>query len=323
MHVVWLTALGGPDVLVPGDAPDPRPGPGQVVVDVAFANVTFVETQFRATGFGPFEPEPPMVMGNGVGGVVTATGDGVDADLVGRRVVTSTGGSGGYAERVAVDAVSLVDVPDGLALDKAVAVMADGRTALLLVRTAELTTADRVLVEAAAGGVGTLLVQLATAAGARVVAVAGGEAKTALARELGAAVAVDYRASGWADTVRDAVGELDVVFDGVGGTIGRTAFGLLGRGGRMLSYGLASGEWADIPEDEAKERGVSLLRASAGPEDLRALTAEALAAAAAGRMRPVIGQRLPLDKAADAHAAIESRATVGKTLLVVRADATA
>lgn len=322
MRVVWLTALGGPDVLVPGDSPDPRPGPGQVVVDVAYANVTFVETQFRATGFGPFEPKPPMVMGNGVGGVVAATGDGVDTGLVGRRVVTSTGGSGGYAERVAVDAAGLVDVPDGLALDTAVAVMADGRTALLLVRAADLATGDRVLVEAAAGGVGSLLVQLTTAAGARVVAAAGSDAKTALARELGAAVAVDYREPDWADTVRDAVGGLDVVFDGVGGAIGRTAFGLLGRGGRMLSYGLASGEWAGIPEDEAKERDVSLLRATATPEELRALTAQALAAAAAGRLRPVVGQRFPLDRAADAHAAIESRATIGKTLLVVGPDGT-
>lgn len=317
MRVVWLTELGGPGVLVPGDAPDPRPGADQVVVDVAYANVTFVETQFRATGFGPFEPHLPMVMGNGVGGVVTEVGTGVDTGLVGRRVVTSTGGSGGYAERVAVDAAGLVDVPDGLALDAAVAVMADGRTALLLVRAADLGDGDRVLVEAAAGGVGTLLVQLATAAGAWVVAAAGGEAKTALASDLGADAVVDYREAGWPDTVRDTSGGLDVVFDGVGGAIGRAAFELLAPGGRMLSYGLASGEWAGIPEDSAKERGVSLVKATGTPEELRALTARALAETAAGRLRPVIGQRFPLERAADAHAAIESRATVGKTLLVV------
>lgn len=321
MRVVWLTELGGPDVLVPGDAPDPRPGPGQVVVDVAYANVTFVETQFRATGFGPVQPEPPMVMGNGVGGVVTALGAGVDGDLLGRRVVASTGGSGGYAERVAVDAAGLVDVPDGLDLDTAVAVMADGRTALLLVRKAELHDGDRVLVEAAAGGVGTLLVQLAAAAGAWVVAAAGGEAKAKLALDLGADLAVDYRESGWPDTVRDATGGLDVVFDGVGGAIGRAAFELLGRGGRMLSYGLASGEWAGISEPRARERGVSLVQARGTPDELRALTVRALAEAASGRLRPVIGQRFPLERAADAHAAIESRATSGKTLLVVRADA--
>lgn len=320
MRVVWLTELGEPGVLVPGDAPDPRPGHRQVVVDVAFANVTFVETQFRATGFGPFPPEPPMVMGNGVGGVVTSVGEGVDAGLVGRRVVASTGGSGGYAERVAVDATALVPVPEGLDLDSAVAVMADGRTALLLARRAGLRDGDRVLVEAAAGGVGSLLVQVATAAGAWVVAAAGGTAKTKRALDLGADIAVDYREPGWPGAVRDAAGALDVVFDGVGGAIGRAAFELLGRGGRMLSYGLASGEWAGIPEERASERGVALVKATGTPEELRALTEEALAEAAAGRLRPVIGQRFPLERAADAHSAIESRATVGKTLLVVDPD---
>lgn len=320
MRVVWLTELGAPDVLVPGDAPDPQPGPGQVVVDVAYANVTFVETQVRATGFGPVAPEPPMVMGNGVGGVVAEVGPGVDGGLIGRRVVTSTGGSGGYAERVAVDAAGLVDVPDGLPLDTAVALMADGRTALLLVRAARLRDGDRVLVEAAAGGVGTLLVQLASAAGTWVAAAAGGEAKTKVALDQGADIAVDYREPGWPERVRDAVGALDVVFDGVGGAIGRAAFELLRPGGRMLSYGLASGEWAGIPEERANERGVSLVRASGTPDELRTLTAHALREAATGRLHPVIGQRYPLERASDAHAAIESRATVGKTLLVVGRD---
>nr|BFE77635.1 hypothetical protein GCM10020093_002360 [Planobispora longispora] len=129
---------------------------------------------------------------------------------------------------------------------------------------------------------------------------------------------VDYREPDWAEQVRQAVGELDVVFDGVGGDIARSAFELLGRGGRMLSYGLAGGSWADVPEETAAERGVSLVRAQATPEELRAFTESALAEAAAGRLRPVIGQRFPLERAADAHAAIQSRATVGKTLLEVR-----
>jgi NADPH:quinone reductase len=303
MRAVWLREFGGPEVLVAGEAPDPAPGPGQVLVDVAFANITFVETQMRAGLPGPLKPELPMIPGNGVGGVAA-----------GRRVVTSTGGSGGYAERVAVEAGGLVDVPDGLALDAAVALLADGRTATMLVRAAGVGAGDSVLVEAAAGGVGSLLVQLARAAGATVVAAAGGERKLALARELGAAAAVDYREAGWTD----GVGEVDIVFDGVGGAIARAAFGLLGRGGRMLSYGLASGEWADVAEAEAAARGVTLVRpARPTPEEQRELARSALAEAAAGRLRPVIGQRFPLERAADAHAAIEARATIGKTLLEV------
>src|SRR4051812_925375 len=100
MRAVWMKELGSPDVLAIGDAPDPLAGPGQVVVEVSYANITLVETQFRATGFGPFKPELPVIPGNGVGGTVAAVGVDVDPTLVGRRVVTTTGGIGGYAERV-------------------------------------------------------------------------------------------------------------------------------------------------------------------------------------------------------------------------------
>ncbi|SBT53126.1 zinc-binding dehydrogenase [Micromonospora narathiwatensis] len=315
MRAVWLREFGGPEVLVPGPAPDPVPGPGQVLIEVAHANLTFVETMFRSTGFGPFTGSPPLIPGNGVGGVITEVGPDVDPALVGRRVVSSTGGSGGYAERVAVDRDAPYEVPDGLPLDQAVALLADGRTAVMLVHAARLRPGERVLVEAAAGGVGSLLTQLATAAGARVVAAAGGDRKVALLRERGLDAVVDYRQPDWTDRVRAASGGVDVVFDGVGGELARDAFDLLAPGGRMLSFGLASGAWADLPADLAAARGVALLRPSAAPAELRAFTERALAEAAAGRLRPLIGQRFPLDRAADAHAAIESRATVGKTLL--------
>jgi NADPH2:quinone reductase len=312
VRAVWLREFGGPEVLAEGEAPDPVAGPGQALVEVAFANITFVETQVRA-GNGQFRPELPTIPGNGVGGVISSVGDGVDPGLLGRQVVSSTGGSGGYAERVAVDATGVLPVPEGLALDDAVALLADGRTATMLVRTAGIERGARVLVEAAAGGVGGLLVQLARAAGARVTGAAGGPRKTALAAELGAERVVDYREPGWAKQV----GGVDIVFDGVGGQIGAAAFELLEPGGRMLVYGLASGKWTDIPEETAKARGVTVSRGfSATQEELRGFAESALAEAAAGRLRPTIGQRFPLARAADAHAAIESRRTVGKTLLV-------
>jgi NADPH:quinone reductase len=318
MRAVWLREFGEPEVLTLGDAPDPVAGPGQVVVDVDFVNITFVETQFRATGAGPFAASLPMIPGNGVGGTVASVGPGVAPELLGVRVITSTGGAGGYAERVAVSADGVFLVPAEVALDTAVALLADGRTATMMTRAAAIKPGERVLVEAAAGGVGSLVVQLAKAAGARVVAAAGGARKAAVATELGADVVVDYSDDGWPKRVRDAVDAVDVVFDGVGGEIARTAFDLLDHGGRMVSFGLASGSWADIDADEAAVRGVTLIRPSATPAELRAYTESALVAAAEGRLRPVVGQRFPLGEAAAAHAAIQSRATVGKTLLETR-----
>jgi NADPH2:quinone reductase len=314
MRAIWMERLGGPEVLVAGDAPDPVAGPGQAVVDVAFANITFIETQFRATGFGPFRPDLPMIPGNGVGGVVAAVGAGVDPGLVGRRVVASTGGSGGYAERVAVDAGGLIPVPEEVALDDATALLADGRTALWVLDAAGVQAGERVLVLAAAGGVGTLVVQLARAAGAVVVGAAGGARKVEVVRGLGADVAVDYTGPAWAD----ALEPVDVVLDGVGGDLARAAVGTIASGGRILSFGAASGDRTVISDEDAGDRAVTVVTAERlTPERQRVFTARALAEAAAGRLVPVIGQRVPLDRAADAHAAIETRATIGKTLLEV------
>ena len=319
LRAIWLNDFGGPERLVAAEAPDPVAGAGQALIEVAFANVTFADTMFRAGAFGPLEAKLPTIPGNGVGGVVASVGVGVENELVGRRVVTNTGGAGGYAERAAVDVGGLFLVPDHLGLDSALALLADGRTATMLVRAAELGKGERVLVEAAAGGVGTLLVQLAQAAGATVAAAAGGARKVELARGLGAEVAVDYREPGWTARVREAVGGVDVVFDGVGGDIAESAFGLLRRGGRLLSFGMASGEWAGISTEAAADRGVKAVGIPRPmSEETRAFTESAMAEATAGRLRPVIRQRFPLERAADAHATIAARATLGKTLLEVR-----
>lgn len=320
VRAVVLREFGPPEALVPEELPDPVPGPGQALIQVEIANVTFVETQVRA-GRPPnpaMAPRLPAVLGNGVGGVVAEVGAGVDPALVSRRVITSTGGSGGYAERVAVDAAGLIAVPDGLGMEQAVALLADGRTALSLMRSAALRAGETVLVEAAAGGVGSLLVQLARAAGASVVAAAGGQRKLELAAELGAAVTVNYSEPGWAERLRELLGGVDVAFDGVGGPAGQAAFGLVRPGGRFCPFGMASGAFTRVPDGEAERRPVTVVGGvRITPEEARTLAREALAEAVAGRLRPVIGQRWPLERAAEAHAAIQSRATVGKTLLMV------
>jgi len=320
VKAVVMHEFGPPDVLRLEDVPDPSAGTGEVVVGVEFASVTFVETQVRA-GRPPSAamlPALPAVLGNGVGGTVTRVGAGADPSLAGRRVVTALGGRGGYAEQAVAPAAGLIEVPEEVGLRDATALLADGRTALGLVDLARPGTGDTVLVEAAAGGVGTLLVQLARAAGARVVALAGGGRKLAVARHLGADLVVDYSDARWPSLVRAAAEKVDVVFDGVGGDIGLAAFGLLAAGGRFCPFGMASGSFTPVTPDLARERGVAVLRGTPPTaERIRELSRAALAEAAAGRLRPVVGQEFPLSRAADAHAAIESRATIGKTLLAV------
>ncbi len=322
MRAVVLTEFGPPGQLVLAELPDPVAGPGEVVIAVDFAGITFVETQIRS-GHPPhpaMAPVLPVVLGNGVGGTIVAVGPGAAADFahIGRQFVTTTGGSGGYAESVAVPASELIPVPAEVPIDQAVALLADGRTAMGLMQSAAIRPGETVLVEAAAGGVGSLLVQLARNAGATVVAAAGGPRKVEAVAGLGAATAVDYQQQRWPETVMAAVGPVDVVFDGVGGTIGAAAFSLLRDGGKICMFGMASGSFTVVPEQEAAARNITVLRGvPVTPAQARELTAAALDAAVAGAVHPLIGQRFELADAAQAHAAIESRSTIGKTLLTV------
>ncbi|MDX3111136.1 zinc-binding dehydrogenase [Nonomuraea angiospora] len=309
MRAVVLRRYGGPEALVVEEVPDPVAGPGQVLVEVSVAGITFVETQVRANR-GPRQAELPAILGNGVAGTVAATGEGVDPALTGTPVVSTLGGHGGYAELAVASAGDLIPIPGGLSPEFAVALLADGRTAVGLARAAAPEPGEWVLVEAAGGGVGSLLVQLATAAGARVVGAASSAAKRDLAASLGAELTVDYTDPGWTHLVRDATGGLDLVFDGVGGQVGAAAQGLLKDGGRLSVYGMAGGPMT-TPEPR--------VTAVAWPQaDLRELAREALTLAAAGRLRPTVGATYPLESAAEAHAAIEARSVTGKSLLVIR-----
>ncbi|MCF6467053.1 NADPH:quinone reductase [Nonomuraea sp. MG754425] len=323
MRVVHVTRFGGPEVLVPGEAPDPVAGPGEVVVEVEVAGITFVETQIRrGTDRWHARPELPYVPGGVVAGRVRALGQGVAASWSGRRVLAGTGETGGFAERAVALVENLIPVPDELDLTDAVALHPDGSTAAGLVEGARIRPGDWVLVEAAGGGVGSLLVQLAIAAGAKVVGAARGARKLDVVRELGAAAVVDYSEPGWTERVREATGGRgpDVVFDGVGGAIGPAAFEVTAEGGRFSVHGAASGEATEIDPDAARRRGVEVLGIEQlfgfGP-NLRRWAEQVMAETVAGRVRPLVGQTFPLERAADAHAAIESRTAVGKTLLLI------
>lgn len=321
MRVVLCERPGPPSVLKVVEQPAPKPSPGQVIVAVACAAITFIETQVRAGMIPPSDGATfPLVLGNGVAGTVVEIGFDVDPSWLGEKVVTTTGGSGGYAECAVAWAEDLHRIPAGLDVQQAAALLADGRTALALSRAARIQPGDRVLITAAAGGVGSLLVQLARAAGAAtVIGLAGGEQKLALARSLGAHVTLDYRLPGWQHAAKRAIHNLgvDIAFDGVGGATGKAVVDLLRPGGRYLPHGMASGAFYDIPPEKAQEiETIPLRSAISGPKESYVLVEEVLRLAALGHIRPVIGQIFPLEKAAHAHAAIEARKTLGKTLLV-------
>lgn len=321
MRAAVVREFGEPAVLRVDSVSEPVAGPGEVVVEVWYASITFVETQLRA-GRPPnpaMVPQLPFVPGNGVGGRITEIGDDVDPALLGRLVVTTTGGAGGYAERALVPATLPIELPGGVSVREAAALLADGRTALALARAASLAAGETVLIEAAAGGVGSCLAQLAVAAGAIVVAGVGSSHKAAVVAGLGARHVVDYSRGGCANEVSGLAGELDVVFDGIGGAVGASALTLLRSGGRFFRYGMASGAFTNIAAerpDVQVRQGIAL-----NSTESRELSVEALRLAAAGQLIVTIGQEYPLMQAAAAHAAIESRSTIGKTLLRVRMDA--
>jgi NADPH2:quinone reductase len=318
-------AFGGPRELRLEDVPDPYPADGQVRIQVESAGVHLVDTSIRRgeTG-GPLPlPKLPMTPGREVAGVIDEVGRGVDERLLGRRVVTDLGvASGGYAELALAQAESLHVLAEGLDADHAVAMIGTGRTAMAILELAAPTADDVAVVTAAAGGIGTLLVQAVRAAGGTVVGVAGGQRKVSLVRDLGASGAVDYTQPGWPDQVRVALGERPVTLalDGVGGDVGRAALELLGVGGRLVMFGSSSGTLTKLEAGDLYTRAITVSAAIGArllrrPGGLRPLESSALQAAAEGRLVPVVGQRFALADAAAAHEAIESRATTGKTVL--------
>jgi NADPH:quinone reductase len=323
MRTIEVTHFGGPEVLELRERPDPVAGPRQVVVDVAAIPLLWLDTVLRSgKGRDWFPVEPPYVPGNGVAGTVSAIGAGVEPNWVGRNVVSDTRETGSYAERVVVPADGLVLVPDELTTLTAAALLTDGRTALGILDGLSVEGGTPVLITAAAGGMGLLLVQLATARGARVVGAARGEPKLAAVRAQGAVAAVDYSEPDWTGRVLAALGGEwpVVVLDGVGGEIGRAAFAITADGGVFSAHGAASGDFTPLDEGAARERGITVRGISDvqfSPEEGARRLRDVLAQAVAGRVAPVIGRTYPLEDAAEAHRRIEQREVVGKSLLLV------
>ncbi|KAF0847454.1 quinone oxidoreductase family protein [Nocardia caishijiensis] len=314
-----MTTVGAPGVLVAEDVDTPRPATGEVLVRAEAIPVLYPETLMRSGTF-PFPAPLPAVFGFQAAGTVVEVGAGADRGLVGERVVVSTPGHGSYAEYVVASSDSVTRIPHGLEPDAAAAILMAGSVAIALFDAATPSAGETVLVEAAATGVGASLTRLCVAAGLRVIATAGGPAKAELARANGAHEVIDHNAPGWAARLGALLDgdTLGVVFDSIGGDSLAPLLDLVtALHGRILSYGWLAGAPARVGAADLILRGLTLT-GCAGPAWLGTVAARqgaALAAAAAGKLVPVVDTVLPLTDAAKAHRLLEERVALGSVLL--------
>lgn len=322
MRAIRLHEFGPAENLVPEDLPDLMPEPGQVRVAVRASGVHLLDTTLRWGKPGPMPPpELPTIPGREVAGVVDAIGSEVPPEWLGRRVVAHLGMvPGGYASQAVTDPAKLFGLPDGVDFPEAIAAVGTGRTAVGILESEPVGPTDTVLIPSAAGGLGWLLAQGARDAGATVVALAGSREKVERLRTLGLSHVVDYSQDGWDTRARDAAGEASVVFDGVGGDVGRRALELLGPGGRLVMFGYSAGEPTEFTTADVIERGLTVswslgARMLALPGGIPGLAGRALERVATGRWAPLV-TTYPIDEASRAHSDLESRRTMGKVVLL-------
>jgi NADPH2:quinone reductase len=310
MRAVRITTHGGPDVLEVVDVPPPKPGPGQLLVDVAAVGVNYRDVYEREGAYGG---DLPAIIGAEGAGSVVGSGD--------RVAWVSAPGS--YAEHVVIDADRAVPVPDGISDELATAALLQGITAhYLSTSTHAVEPGENVVVHAAAGGVGLLLTQMVAMRGGRVIATTSTEEKAELARGAGAAEVIGY--DGLAEQVReltDGVGA-DVVYDGVGEATFDESLAALRPRGDMVLFGAASGRVS--PFDPMRLEGggslyltrPSIRHYTATREELLERAADVFAWIAEGKLDVRIAGRYPLADARRAHEDLEARRTTGKLLLL-------
>jgi putative PIG3 family NAD(P)H quinone oxidoreductase len=327
VRAVTTSGPGGPEVLGWGEVPDPVAGPGEVVVDVVATAVNRADLMQRAGRYPP-PPGASDVLGLECSGIVSEVGEGVVGWSVGDEVCALLAG-GGYAERVAVPAGQLLPRPAGVELATAAALPEVACTVWSNVfQLAGLRRGESFLVHGGSSGIGTMAIQLAARAGARVFTTAGSAAKLAVCRELGADVAVDYRDEDFVARVREETGGagVDVVLDNMGAAYLARNVDALAVGGRLVVIGLQGGARAELDLGRllAKRASVAATALRSRPLDGPGGKAGIVATVRAhvwpdverGVVRPVVDRRLPMSRAAEAHRVVEASEHVGKVLLL-------
>lgn len=327
MKAVRLHEHGDPDVLRFEDVPEPLPGPGQVLIRVEAARVNFADTMRRRNMPYPYPSEPLFTPGGEVAGIVEELGEGVQLPVVGTPVFAfvGAGGSTGYAQYTVADAGNVIPIPPGLDAKQACALSIAGITAVLtLQEAARLQPGESVLVQAAAGGVGSYAVQLAKLLGAgMVIGAASTPEKREIALRLGADHVVDYTEAGWPDRVRlltDGRG-VDIVLEMTGGAVFDESLACLAPFGRSVVYGLAGSQPAHLEPTNLLGSNQSVIGFYLGgwfahrPDKAVAALQLLIGHVLSGRVAVQIGAVLPLSQAAEAHRMLEGRETTGKIVL--------
>jgi NADPH2:quinone reductase len=322
MKAIWVGEFGEADVLQYVDVERPEPGEGEVLIEVRSAGVNYADTMRRRNQYVESQ-DLPFTPGSEAAGTVAEVGEGVDDVSVGDRVVTLLG-TGGYAEYAVAPARGLIPLPEGLDFDRAAAIPLQGLTAYHCIKTSgALKDGESVLVHAAAGGVGTLSVQVAKLLGAgTVIATASSEEKLDLARSLGADVLIDYTEEDWPEQVREATeGKgADIILEMVGADFPEKNLRCLNVFGRMVVFGAASRERGTIVPATLMKRchavvGFYLPQIMRRPDLFVPSLKEILAWISSGDLQLTIGGTYPLEQAAEAHTDLEGRRTKGKLLL--------
>jgi NADPH2:quinone reductase len=322
---IIVNEFGGPEKLILHDVPMPSAGDGQIVIKVEASGVNFADSLQRQNK-NVVPTSLPYLPGYEVAGIVTELGKGVENLSLGDRVVAMLPGGGGYAQYVVTLSYLAAVIPPAISAQESLALQVQGLTAYLMLKDgAKLQAGQSVLIHAAAGGVGTLLVQIAKQMGAgKIIATASNVEKLAVAKSLGADELINYTESDWAHKVKDATtgGKgVDLILDSTGGEILRNSYSCLAPFGRLINYGNASGGSTSIDaftliNDNHILQGFGLASYFVKPDLMQETYQYLFSQAATGKLKVHIGHTFPLKDAAEAHRQMENRKTTGKIVLI-------